>query len=198
MAINTYKKIETIVLPKLNVFKEDLTVTDKKILKTYHGAFLYGYRTSGTNILTLDINSIDYSFDEDAIRKYLSNSLYALTYPNQNFLYFDGENLKEINVDEVEKLFKEFEEKVMKRKEYIQNINIPDIAFDHYNLMKDFRKWKSIAINSDIPYGRRFRNYFDFEKVKKPKDFTISNGYNAVNETLKSIEKQLYKNLNIA
>ena len=72
MAINTYNKLKNIVLPELETFKEDLTVTDKKILNKYHGAFLYGYRNCGTNIFTLDIDSIDYSFDIDAIKQNLS------------------------------------------------------------------------------------------------------------------------------
>lgn len=184
--ISTYKTIEKFVLPVLKNFEDDLKVCDKALLKKYHGDFLYGYRANGTNIYKLDIDSFDYSYDFSSLERNISNSLYVLTYPNKHFLYFDGSELKEVTKDDVEDIINEFKEKVRKRKEYIEKINIPEIAFDLFHLMRDFKnKWKRIAIDSNIACRRRFRNHFNFDKVKASSE-------------LKDIEDQLYKNLSIA
>ena len=64
--------------------------------------------------------------------------------------------------------------------------------------MRDFKtRWRSIAINSDVACRRRFRNHFNYEKIKIPKDFKKISGYNKMenSEEFKNIKKQLMENL---
>jgi hypothetical protein len=53
MSANIYQQLKKVVLPELENFKTDLTVSDKEFLKKYKGNFLYAYRNNGTNIFTL-------------------------------------------------------------------------------------------------------------------------------------------------
>lgn len=48
-----YSQIYNIVEPFLKSFKSDLTEGDKNALNGYKGDFVYGYRTSGTNIFKI-------------------------------------------------------------------------------------------------------------------------------------------------
>lgn len=59
MSANIYQQLKKVVLPGLENFKTDLTVSDKEFLKKYKGNFLYAYRNNGTNIFTLDVNNFD-------------------------------------------------------------------------------------------------------------------------------------------
>jgi hypothetical protein len=64
--------------------------------------------------------------------------------------------------------------------------------------MRDYKtRWRSIAIDSDVACRRRFRNHFNYEKIKIPKDFKIISGYKNIenSEELKNIKNQLLRNL---
>lgn len=49
----TFEQLTEIVLPTLEMYKDDLLKHDKNILETYTGSFLYGYRKTGTDLLRL-------------------------------------------------------------------------------------------------------------------------------------------------
>ena len=66
MSANIYQQLKKVVLPGLENFKTDLTVSDKEFLKKYKGNFLYAYRNNGTNIFTLDVSNFDYTKDNRA------------------------------------------------------------------------------------------------------------------------------------
>lgn len=95
--LNTYNKLEKIVLPELKNFYQDLTVCDKNILKKYKGKFLYGYRNSGTNLFLLDAATFDYKKSMEQLQTHLSNHLHLLKGNNKNFLFFNGEDFEKIN-----------------------------------------------------------------------------------------------------
>jgi hypothetical protein len=167
MSKNIYKELENTVLKTLKYFKEDLTVTDKSILKNYKGAFLYAYRDKGTSICLLDINKHDYSKSEKQMEFRLSNIRYYLNTTNKDFLHFDGEVLKTITRFELNALFITFSNKVLEKKKLLDDLNIELITFELLNLMSSTRCWKHYVLDSNNPALRRLRNYFDFEKIKK-------------------------------
>ena len=45
-----YQQIKAVVEPVLTNYKEDLTTHDRNSLRGYTGEFIYGYRTSGTDL----------------------------------------------------------------------------------------------------------------------------------------------------
>ena len=198
MSANIYQQLKKIVLPELKNFKTDLTVSDKDFLKKYKGKFLYAYRENGTNIFTLDVNNFDYSKTIEQLQDRLANCLYSLKGNNKNFLYFDGETLQKIDWEKLHTIFGSFAKEVYGRKEYFDSLQIDLITLDLYCLMRDFKtRWRSIAINSDVACRRRFRNHFNYEKIKIPKDFKKISGYNKMenSEEFKNIKKQLMENL---
>lgn len=198
MSANIYQQLKKVVLPGLENFKTDLTVSDKEFLKKYKGNFLYAYRNNGTNIFTLDVNNFDYTKTIEQLQDRLANCLYSLKGNNKNFLYFDGETLQKIDWEKLHTIFGSFAKEVYGRKEYFDSLQIDLITLDLYCLMRDFKtRWRSIAINSDVACRRRFRNHFNYEKIKIPKDFKKISGYNKMenSEEFKNIKKQLMENL---
>lgn len=198
MSANIYQQLKKVVLPGLENFKTDLTVSDKEFLKKYKGNFLYAYRNNGTNIFTLDVNNFDYTKTIEQLQDRLANCLYSLKGNNKNFLYFDGETLQKIDWEKLHTIFGSFAKEVYGRKEYFDSLQIDLITLDLYCLMRDFKtRWRSIAINSDVACRRRFRNHFNYEKIKIPKDFKIISGYKNMenSEEIKNIKKQLMENL---
>ena len=198
MSANIYQALKKIVLPSLENFKTDLTVSDKEFLKKYKGKFLYAYRNNGTNIFTLDVNTFDYTKTIEQLQDRLANCLYSLKGNNKNFLFFDGETLRKIDWEKLHTIFGSFAKEVYGRKEYFDSLQIDLITLDLYCLMRDFKtRWRSIAINSDVACRRRFRNHFNYEKIKIPKDFKKISGYNKMenSEEFKNIKKQLMENL---
>ncbi len=198
MSANIYQALKKIVLPSLENFKTDLTVSDKEFLKKYKGKFLYAYRNNGTNIFTLDVNTFDYTKTIEQLQDRLANCLYSLKGNNKNFLYFDGETLQKIDWEKLHTIFGSFAKEVYGRKEYFDSLQIDLITLDLYCLMRDFKtRWRSIAINSDVACRRRFRNHFNYEKIKIPKDFKKISGYNKMenSEEIKKIKQQLMENL---
>ena len=198
MSANIYQQLKKVVLPELENFKTDLTVSDKEFLKKYKGNFLYAYRNNGTNIFTLDVSNFDYTKTIEQLQDRLANCLYSLKGNNKNFLYFDGETLQKIDWEKLHTIFGSFAKEVYGRKEYFDSLQIDLIALDLYCLMRDFKtRWRSIAINSDVACRRRFRNHFNYEKIKIPKDFKKISGYNKMenSEEFKNIKKQLMENL---
>lgn len=198
MSANIYQQLKKVVLPELENFKTDLTVSDKEFLKKYKGNFLYAYRNNGTNIFTLDVNSFDYTKTIEQLQDRLSNCLYSLKGNNKNFLYFNGESLQKIDWEILHTIFGSFAKEVYRRKEYFDSLQIDLIALDLYCLMRDFKsKWRTLAINSDVACRRRFRNHFNYEKIKIPKDFRNITGYNNLQncEEIKNIKQQLMENV---
>jgi hypothetical protein len=198
MSANIYQALKKIVLPSLENFKTDLTVSDKEFLKKYKGKFLYAYRNNGTNIFTLDVNTFDYTKTIEQLQDRLANCLYSLKGNNKNFLFFDGETLRKIDWEKLHTIFGSFAKEVYGRKEYFDSLQIDLITLDLYCLMRDFKtRWRSIAINSDVACRRRFRNHFNYEKIKIPKDFKKISGYNKMenSEEIKKIKQQLMENL---
>lgn len=198
MSANIYQQLEKVVLPGLENFKTDLTVSDKEFLKKYKGNFLYAYRNNGTNIFTLDVSNFDYTKTIEQLQDRLANCLYSLKGNNKNFLYFDGETLQKIDWEKLHTIFGSFAKEVYGRKEYFDSLQIDLIALDLYCLMRDYRtKWRTLAIDSDVACRRRFRNHFNYEKIKIPKDFKIISGYKNMenSEEIKNIKKQLMENL---
>ena len=198
MSANIYQQLKKVVLPGLENFKTDLTVSDKEFLKKYKGNFLYAYRNNGTNIFTLDVSNFDYTKTIEQLQDRLANCLYSLKGNNKNFLYFDGETLQKIDWEKLHTIFGSFAKEVYGRKEYFDSLQIDLITLDLYCLMRDFKtRWRSIAINSDVVCRRRFRNHFNYEKIKIPKDFKIISGYKNMenSEEIKNIKKQLMENL---
>lgn len=194
MSANIYQQLKKVVLPGLENFKTDLTVSDKEFLKKYKGNFLYAYRNNGTNIFTLDVNNFDYTKTIEQLQDRLANCLYSLKGNNKNFLYFDGETLQKIDWEKLHTIFGSFAKEVYGRKEYFDSLQIDLITLDLYCLMRDFKtRWRSIAINSDVACRRRFRNHFNYEKIKIPKDFKKISGYNKMenSEEFKNIKQQL-------
>ena len=198
MSANIYQQLKKVVLPGLENFKTDLTVSDKEFLKKYKGNFLYAYRNNGTNIFTLDVSNFDYTKTIEQLQDRLANCLYSLKGNNKNFLYFDGETLQKIDWEKLHTIFGSFAKEVYGRKEYFDSLQIDLIALDLYCLMRDYKtRWRSIAIDSDVACRRRFRNHFNYEKIKIPKDFKKISGYNKMenSEEFKNIKKQLMENL---
>ena len=197
MSANIFQALKKIVLPELKNFKTDLTVSDKNFLKKYKGKFLYAYRENGTNIFTLDVNTFDYTKTIEQLQDRLANCLYSLKGNNKNFLFFDGETLQKVDWEKLHTIFGSFAKEVYRRKEYLDSLDINGIAMDLYCLMRDNKKWKSTAINSDYPAFRRFRNHFDYEKIKIPQDFKKISGYNKIenSEEFKNIKQQLMENV---
>lgn len=198
MSANIYQQLKKVVLPGLENFKTDLTVSDKEFLKKYKGNFLYAYRNNGTNIFTLDVNNFDYTKTIEQLQDRLANCLYSLKGNNKNFLYFDGETLQKIDWEKLHTIFGSFAKEVYGRKEYFDSLQIDLITLDLYCLMRDFKtRWRSIAINSDVACRRRFRNHFNYEKIKIPKDFKKISGYNKMenSEEFRNIKQQLMENL---
>ena len=198
MSANIYQQLKKVVLPGLENFKTDLTVSDKEFLKKYKGNFLYAYRNNGTNIFTLDVSNFDYTKTIEQLQDRLANCLYSLKGNNKNFLYFDGETLQKIDWEKLHTIFGSFAKEVYGRKEYFDSLQIDLIALDLYCLMRDFKtRWRSIAINSDVACRRRFRNHFNYEKIKIPKDFKKISGYNKMenSEEFRNIKQQLMENL---
>ena len=198
MSANIYQQLKKVVLPGLENFKTDLTVSDKEFLKKYKGNFLYAYRNNGTNIFTLDVSNFDYTKTIEQLQDRLANCLYSLKGNNKNFLYFDGETLQKIDWEKLHTIFGSFAKEVYGRKEYFDSLQIDLIALDLYCLMRDYKtRWRTLAIDSDVACRRRFRNHFNYEKIKIPKDFKIISGYKNMenSEEIKNIKKQLMENL---
>ena len=198
MSANIYQQLKKVVLPELENFKTDLTVSDKEFLKKYKGNFLYAYRNNGTNIFTLDVSNFDYTKTIEQLQDRLANCLYSLKGNNKNFLYFDGETLQKIDWEKLHTIFGSFAKDVYRRKEYFDSLQIDLIALDLYCLMRDFKlKWRTLAIDSDVACRRRFRNHFNYEKIKIPKDFRKISGYNNIQncEEIKNIKQQLMENI---
>jgi hypothetical protein len=196
MSLKTYKELGKIVLPHLLGFKDDLTIYDKELLKNYKGKFLYGYRDSGTNIFCLDMDNFDYSLSTRETHDFLNRKI-DFVGMNKHYLFFNGESFEEICSDKLKTIFKAFYDDVFKRKEYLDSLQIDRIALDLYCLMRDFKtRWRNIAINSDVPSHRRFRNHFNYEKIKIPKDFKKISGYRDIenSEEFKNIKQQLMEN----
>lgn len=165
--MTTYKKLEAIILPQLKSFKEDLKVYDRKILSNYKGKFLYGIRENGTNLIKLDSKSLIKSHSTKvATTKELERSLYALKYSNKKFYYFDGENINEINWEQLHTIYGYHIKETHRLQDNIERLNIKELAYELNSLMNE-RNWKSILKTSECSAYRRIRNNFDFFKFKR-------------------------------
>lgn len=117
---------------------------------------------------------------------------------NKVYLYFNGETISEINYETLCSIYGLFAKKVRSHNKLIASLNLDLIALELYCLMRDFKtSWKSKAINSNEPSLRRFRNYFNFNKIKIPHDFKYISNYSYIrnSEEIKNIKSQLLENL---
>lgn len=115
--IETYERLEKIVAPHLESYKEDLTKHDKTQLEKSDRPFIYGWRRTGTNMLFLVPKLTDWfgeamtyrapfgghteSVTPESGRKILLDELIWITYSNTRFLYYDGHRIIETTKDHV-------------------------------------------------------------------------------------------------
>ena len=199
MSANIYQQLKKVVLPELENFKTDLTVSDKEFLKKYKGNFLYAYRNNGTNIFTLDVSNFDYTKTIEQLQDRLANCLYSLKGNNKNFLYFDGETLQKIDWEKLHTIFGSFAKEVYGRKEYFDSLQIDLITLDLYCLMRDFKKsWKQFIVNHGSNSQRKtIADNFNLAKIKTPQPFNYISNYADMRDCkeIKEIKKMLLDNL---
>lgn len=110
----TFEQLKKIVLPTLEMYKDDLLKHDKNILDTYNGSFLYGYRKTGTDLLRLLPTFEQYKeqfknnyADDTQVKKWLKEEIIWITLRcrNTTFLYFNGNKLINITNEEANNIF---------------------------------------------------------------------------------------------
>lgn len=110
----TFEQLKKIVLPTLEMYKDDLLKHDKNILDTYNGSFLYGYRKTGTDLLRLLPTFEQYKeqfknnyADDTQVKKWLKGEIIWITLRcrNTTFLYFNGNKLINITNEEANNIF---------------------------------------------------------------------------------------------
>lgn len=165
--MTTYTKLEAIVLPQLKCFQDDLRVCDKKSLSNYKGRFLYGIRENGTNLVKLDSKSLIKGHPTKiAMTKELERSLYALKYSNKKFYYFDGENINEINWEQLHTIYGYYVKETHRILDKLDYLGINELACSLVLLMNN-RFWKNTLKRSEYPNDRKIRNNFNFSRFKK-------------------------------
>jgi hypothetical protein len=128
-----YSELETIVMPYLLNFKEDLTRHDKKTLSEYSGPFIYGYRPTGTNLFKLQPeetvktyfseqyikHKVNFSRSKerlfDQFRKAMLSEIIWITQENKMFLFFDGNKLIRKTKEQITLLWERHINKVIER-----------------------------------------------------------------------------------
>jgi hypothetical protein len=106
LPMDIYKELERRVLPYMAQYHTDLTKHDFKAIvgNHYAGPFVFGYRRTGTDILTLDPTIEEMTKEKwlqkqqgtteeirEKLREVHKENVIFLTYANTNFLYFDGQ-----------------------------------------------------------------------------------------------------------
>lgn len=126
--LNTYQQLESIVLPHLRSYKEDLTKHDFKALQEYTGKFLYGYRETGTDLLRFVDSVKDYfktpfidsltgskAHCIEKIREAINGQIIWITTNNKTFLYYDGLKFHTKTREQVTLIWKEHADNICAR-----------------------------------------------------------------------------------
>lgn len=90
--MNYFEKLEEVTIKsgKLTAYIDDLYKYDKEELEGYEGEFVFGFRTSGTNIYVMDINKLwkDYlGLSMHDIQRCLENKKIYVTFANEWFYH---------------------------------------------------------------------------------------------------------------
>jgi hypothetical protein len=110
----TFEQLKKIVLPTLEMYKDDLLKHDRNILESYDGIFLYAHRKTGTDLLRLLPTFENYKerfknnyADDTQVKKWLKEEIIWITSRcrNTNFLYFNGKKLVNITSDQANNIF---------------------------------------------------------------------------------------------
>lgn len=125
---HTFTAISKIVAPALMAYKDDLVKHDKHTLESYEGPFIYGYRSTGTNLLKLLPKVTDWFGEQmmykplfnpaykvkdiEEARKILHGELAWITYHNADFLYYDGHRIVSVTKDHVTALWTNYVNKL--------------------------------------------------------------------------------------
>lgn len=107
-----FKKLKKIVLPRLEMYVEDLTKHDFTKLLSYKGPFLYAFRKTGTALVTLENDFKSYLLRIDQtkhttedLKKFIQNEITWIIHEmNSDFLYFDGKKLHHITREQAKSI----------------------------------------------------------------------------------------------
>ena len=134
LTLNTsvFNQLVEIVLPQMNHYQDDLLVHDKAILQVYKGSFLYGYRTTGTDLLCLlpefksyKENFKDKTLSDADIMKYLQEDIIWITglkgERNKQFMFYDGNVLKPVTSDEADAILSNHLQTIFQQYEIVKN-----------------------------------------------------------------------------
>lgn len=115
-ATKIYEELAQLALPHIRHYQTDLTKHDRRqiVEENYTGAFVFGYRDNGTDILLLKptleallpkgwLQAQSDTKDQirEELRKIYKDLLPGLTYLNEAFLYFDGYHFHHCSKKEV-------------------------------------------------------------------------------------------------
>lgn len=116
--IETYNKLEKIVLPYLKEFRSDLMERDRERLRTINAPFLYGFSEYGTHLVFMYDSYFENWFPhmvfdsvkitEEKAKETLLNHITQLIVDSQRFLHFDGSEIKHITKDIARKTWIEY------------------------------------------------------------------------------------------
>ena len=107
----TYQQLETLVLPHLKAYKDDLLKHDRDILEVqnYKGPFLYGYRETGTDLLRMLPDFKSYAkrcstpIQDTEVENWITEEIIWITGlkgdRNKTFFFFDGKKLISVTPD---------------------------------------------------------------------------------------------------
>jgi hypothetical protein len=107
-----FLKLKKIVLPRLEMYTEDLTKHDFNILQTYKGAFLYAFRKTGTVLIKLEndfknyLTRIDQTIHTpEDLKNFIKNEIIWIIHEmNSDFLFYDGKKLNHITREQAKRI----------------------------------------------------------------------------------------------
>lgn len=174
-----FKQIEAFVKPYLETFQSDLKY-DKDMLKNYTGEFLHASRSTGTNMVLLDVRAFEIHPDDNknTLFKKQTELHNAFLFESANSRFLHGKNgkIKEVTKEEARNIFNEFLENRLERKRAnIVAIDPKMISMDlKFFIEEKGRTWKSALKEAwfngsrSLPASlQRLRNYFSHEAIFK-------------------------------
>jgi len=102
-----YAQLKKPVLKHVKAYRDDFIVTDKKLLRNYHGSFVHASRETGTDIALFE-NIKDHAQDSLS-----SIALWLFKY-NTKFFIGDQGVVKEVLKQEAEEMFQTFKQERLK------------------------------------------------------------------------------------
>ena len=166
-----YQTLLNEVLPRLEMYQNDILVYDKKTLIGYEGRFISAYRSTGTNIFLLD----DFTFVANKGKKghrtstiqCCENEILFLSM-NQNFLLVTSDGTSEtITMEQAKALLLEQKTKALDVVKNIEAMNFEQMALElKWFIFQNGRAWKSTLReqwqeNRATPALTRMRNRFE-------------------------------------